>query len=187
MFSPVITIGGGVVVDVSERRYRRTDDVAGRLETLMSQDMPARVACLVREQPFGMSLGDLIARTGLTAREAAAAAAKAPLTAIGEWYVESAWMQSARDRVVKTVREFHRKNPLLPGIPRQDLREGAPQFVLDALLAGAKEIVAEGEIVRARSHQVVLKEDEEQARAKIEAAFERAGLAVPAAREGIAG
>jgi len=71
-------------------------------------------------------------------------------------------------------------------VPRQDLREGAPQHILDALLAGAKELVAEGEIVRARSHKVVLKEDEEHARAKIEAAFEKAGLAVPALAEVLA-
>jgi selenocysteine-specific elongation factor len=186
MFSPVITIGGGVVADISERRYRRTDDIAARLETLMSPDTAARVAWLVREQPFGMSLSDVVAHTGLTARDAVAAAAKAQVTAISEWYVDRAWMQSARDRLVKTVREFHRKNPLLPGIPRQDLRQGAPQFVLDALLADAKEIVSEGEIVRARSHRVVLKEDEEQARMKIEAAFEQAGLAVPALAEVLA-
>ena len=45
---------------------------------------------------------------------------------------------------------------------------------------------AEGEIVRLRSHKVVLKEDEEQARGKIERAFEAAGLAVPALPEVLA-
>jgi len=94
--------------------------------------------------------------------------------------IARAWMQSARERIVKAVREFHQKQPLLPGVPRQDLRAGAPQFVLDALLADAKELIAEGELVRSRSHKVVLKEDEEQARAKIEGAFESAGLSVPA-------
>ena len=58
--------------------------------------------------------------------------------------------------------------------------------MFDALLAEAKEIAVEGETVRLRSHRVVLKEDEEQARAKIEAAFEQAGLAVPALAEVLA-
>jgi selenocysteine-specific elongation factor len=44
----------------------------------------------------------------------------------------------------------------------------------------------EGETVRLRSHRVVLKEDEAQARAAIERAFERAGLAVPAVAEVLA-
>src|SRR5262249_48271285 len=164
------------VVDIDGPRYRKTDDPAVRLAALASPDTAARIGLLVREQPFGMSLADLVARTGLTSRDLAAAAAKAPLTVLGEWYVDRAWMQSARDRVVKAVREFHRKNPLLPGVPRHDLREGAPQFVLDALLAEAKDLVSEGEIVRLRTHKVVLKDDEEQARARIESAFEKAGL-----------
>jgi len=58
--------------------------------------------------------------------------------------------------------------------------------VFDAVLADARELVSEGEVVRARSHRLVLKEDEEQARAKIESAFEAAGLAVPAVLEVLA-
>jgi selenocysteine-specific elongation factor len=69
---------------------------------------------------------------------------------------------------------------------RQELRGGAPLFVMDALLAEEREIVSQGELVRSRGHAVVLKEDEEQARAKIERAFEDAGLAVPAMAEVLA-
>ncbi len=125
----------------------------------------------------------------MSVAEIAAAAAKAPVAAIAQpqpWYVDRAWMQAERERMVKMVREFHQKNPLLPGMPRQELRGGAPVFVLDALLAETKEIVADGELVRSRGHKMVLKEDEEQARAKIEQAFEGAGLAVPAMAEVIA-
>ncbi len=69
---------------------------------------------------------------------------------------------------------------------RQELRGKAPVFVFDAVLESAKDIVSQGEIVRLRSHKVVLKEDEEQARLKIEQAFEAAGLAVPALAEVLA-
>ena len=186
MFSPVITIGGGTVADIGDHRYRANDDPARRLTVLSSSDTAARVALLVREQPFGMSVADLVARTSLGAGEIGAAVSKAPLTAIGEWLVDRAWMRAARERTVQAVREFHARNPLLPGIPRQDLRGAAPQFVLDALLAEAGDLVSEGETVRARSHRVVLKEDEALARGKIESAFERAGLAVPALAEVLA-
>jgi len=186
MFSPVITIGGGSVVDVCEHRYRKGEDAAARLATLSSPDDAARVALLVREAEFGLGVADLIARTGLSAREVAAAASKAPLAATGGWYVDRAWMQSTRDRLVKAVREFHQAHPLLPGITREDLRGAMPPFLLDVLLRDAKEVVAEGEVVRSRSHKLVLKEDEEQARAKIELAFGTAGLAVPALPEVLA-
>jgi selenocysteine-specific elongation factor len=92
-------------------------------------------------------------------------------------------MQAERERIARTVREFHQRQPLVPGIARQDLRGEIPAFVFEALIAESKDVVAEGEIVRSRAHRVVLREDEEQARAKIEGAFEAAGLAVPALAE----
>ena len=168
MFSPVVTIGGGVVVDTGARRYRKADGVKARLETLHTGDAAARIGLLVREAPFGMGMAELVARTGMSTAEIAAAAA-APVAAIAQpqpWYVDRAWLQAARERMVKMVREFHQKNPLLPGIPSQDLRGRAPVFVLDALLAEAKELAADGELVRSRAHKMVLKEDEEQARAR---------------------
>jgi len=193
MFSPVVTIGGGMVVDEGTHRYRKDDSAANRLAVLAGSDTAARLALLVREAEFGIDMADLVARTGLLEREITEAAARAPLAAIAQprpWYVDRAWFQSARDRVVKAVREFHRAQPLLPGIARQDLRTrtlaGAPAFVLDALLAAARELAVEGESVRLRTHTLVLKEDEEQARSAIEQAFEQAGLAVPGVQEVLA-
>jgi selenocysteine-specific elongation factor len=193
MFSPVVTIGGGVVVDLGERRYRKNDDVKARLDVLGGQDAAARIGLLVREAPFGLGAADLVARTGLLEPEIAAAAARAAIVTIPQpqpWYVDRAWFQATRDRLVKTVREFHQKNPLLPGVARQDLRgrelQDAPAFLMDALIADAKEIVAEGETVRSRAHKLVLKEDEEQARASIERAFDETGLAVPSLPEVLA-
>ena len=186
MFSPVVTIGGGVVLDVGAAGKA----ARARLEVLASADAAERIALLVRETPFGMGMAGLVARTGLVEPEIAAAAARAPLITIWQpqpWYVDRTWFQAARERMVETVREFHRKNPLQPGIAKPDLRPpGAPPFVLDALLADAKEIVAEGDTVRLRGHTLVLNQDERQARAAIEGAFQQAGLAVPAVAQVLA-
>jgi selenocysteine-specific elongation factor len=191
-FSPVVTIGGGVVLDIGDHRYRQGEDAAERLRVLESKDAAVRIALLVKEAPFGMGISDLIARTALPQREIAAAAAKtlAVIAQPAPWYVDRSWLETLQKELVKVVGEFHRRNPLLPGIPRQDLRArvfperrgtaAAPQFLLDAALSGVRELVSEGEIVRARAHKLVLKEEEEQARAAIEQAFERAGLATPA-------
>jgi selenocysteine-specific elongation factor len=88
------------------------------------------------------------------------------------------------------VRDCHVKNPLKPGLSKEELRSrelpGAPPFLLDAILARAKDIVADAEIVRLASHRVALKEDEEAATAKIESLFREAGLAVPSTNEVLA-
>jgi selenocysteine-specific elongation factor len=192
MFSPVVTIGGGVVVDIGGYRYRKNEDRATRLAVLEGKDLAARIGLLVKEAPFGVGIAQLIARSGLLRREIEAGATSAKLTVISQqaWYLDGIWFQELEKRLLAAVEEFHRRNPLLPGMPRQDLRAkllaDAPPFLLDAALGSTRGLVAEAEAVRSRSHNVVLKEDEEHARAAIEHAFERAGLATPAVPEVLA-
>ena len=203
-FSPVVTIGGGTVVDIE--RSPKSADIGKRLDVLSGSDDAPRIALLVRESEFGLSLPGLVARTGLAESEIAAAASRAPLAALAApqpWYIDRAFFQSARDVLVKAVREFHRANPMLPGIPKENLRAqratnsrppapaprpvlSYPLFLLDALLAAAPDLVVEGETVRLRTHAPVLKEDETQARNAIERSFEQAGLATPAVAEVLA-
>jgi len=189
MFSPVVTIGGGLVLDNGARRYRSADDAAGRLAVLENGDFAARISLLVKESPFGSSIGDLVARTGRREPEIAAAARPA-LTALANWLVDRTWLEQSRARLVQVVRDYHAAHPLTPGIARQDLRgrlmPDAPPFLLDAVLAEASEVVAEGETVRLRSHRVVLRDDETVARAAIERAFAQAGLTTPALSEVLA-
>jgi len=177
-FSPVVTIGGGVVLDTGGIRYRKTGAVAERLRTLAEAPAAERIALLVRESKYGMSPAELMARTGLREHEIVA-----PIMRLESWFVDPAWFQTARERLLAAVRDFHRAHPLLPGIPKQDLRgrqlPDSPPFLIDALLAQSQELVVEGENVRMASHKVVLRQDEEQARAAIERAFEQAGLAAP--------
>ena len=188
MFSPVITIGGGVVLDNAGVRYRKRANLAARLRALSEAKPAGMVAILVRESGFGMSLGSLIARTGMVAREIESIAAAGGFVTLRQpelWVMDAEWFRSALEKLAREVREFHQANPLAPGIAKQDLRgrllpAAAPPFVLEALLAAAKQIAVDGDTVRLATHKLVLREDEEQARGAIERAFEQAGLAVPA-------
>jgi len=192
MFSPVITIGGGVVLDISQRKYARRDHPRERLEAIEAADAAGRIAILVRESSWGIGIAGLVALTGLTTREIAEAAEGA-LVRLAEpqtWYLDREWFDAMRQHVVKILGEFHASQPLLPGMSKADLAAGIhprnpPPFVLDALLA-APQIAVEGETVRLRTHRVVLKDEEERARGAIERAFLDAGLAVPAVPEVLA-
>src|SRR5260370_42387926 len=66
MFSPVVTIGGGVALDVhSPTKIKRAEALA-RLAKLESATIAERIALFVKESPHGLSMDDLVARTGLT-------------------------------------------------------------------------------------------------------------------------
>jgi selenocysteine-specific elongation factor len=175
MFSPVSTIGGGIVTDITAHRYRKGEDAAARLSALTP-------AVLVAEKPWGLSKKQLIASTGL--REIPASP---PIEAAGEWLIASARVAELREQLTAACRAFHREHSILPGIQKQDLKaavmRAAPPEIFEHVLDSAPDLAREGEIVRFRGHRVVLKEDEEKARAVIERAFESAGLAVPALAE----
>ncbi len=193
MFSPVVTIGGGVVVDAFAPERQRRLTAGERVRTLAAASAPDRIALLVRESAYGLGLSELVARTGFLEREIAAAAKTAGLMTLGDpqaWFVDSGRMQDAGKRLTAAVQAYHKLKPLSPGMSKEDLRSrelgGAAPFILEALMSQSKTLVAEGEVVRLATHKVALKEDEEAAVGKIEAAFETAGLAVPSTTEVLA-
>lgn len=180
MFSPVVTIGGGSVADISGHKYRSGEDAAARLSALT----PER---LVEESRWGLSEERLVAWTGL--RDFGFMLENEPprIERTDSWLIGRARLTEIRRELAAACREFHRANTLLAGIPKQDLKMAAmaeaPVELFEYALAGAPEIVQEGEIVRLKSHKVVLKQDEEQARAAIEGSFAQAGLTAPVVAE----
>ena len=193
MFSPVVTIGGGVVVDASGRRYRRGEDAVARLDILAEGAAAERIQLLVRESRYGRSLAELVALTGLLEREIEQAAPADRLRLLPQphaWFMDQEWTKTTLARLRETLQVFHQQNPLVPGMPKQEVRSRelpeAPPFLLDALIEGPTGIVAEGENLRLATHRLVLKQDEEQALGAIELAFRKAGLAVPFVSEVLA-
>ena len=190
MFSPVVTIGGGTVLDIAAPRRA----AASRLRTLESATDAERIALFVSESKYGMGLNDLVARTGLLEDAIQKAVQQAPgvilFTAPQFWIVGAGWAGTKLDAIQQILKEFHRRNPLLPGLSKEELRSrhlpGAPAFLLDALIVRARAIAVEGEAVRLASHKVSMKQDEEEAASRIEIAFRSAGLAVPSTQEVLA-
>jgi len=186
MFSPVVTIGGGSVVGVPGHRYRRGEQPSQRLGVLERGTPAERAALLVRESRYGLAAAQLVAATGMSPAEIEQAAQSEALVPFREpelWLVDREWSRGALAHITDVLREFHERHPLAPGMAKEEARSrefpGAPPFLLDALVARSASVVAEGETLRLASHKVVLKQEEEQASASIEAVFEKAGLAVP--------
>ena len=186
MFSPVVTIGGGTVLDIAAPRRAGLE----RMRILESAPTADRIALLVSEARYGMGMPELVARTGLLEADIRKAAGAAPVIAFESpqfWLLDSKWVASQLEAIHETLKQFHRKNPLLGGLSKEELRSkqlpAAPAWLLDSLLARAKTLAADGETVRLASHQISLKQDEVEASAKIERAFQAAGLAVPSLNE----
>lgn len=193
MFSPVVTIGGGRVLDNQPPARVRRSGAMARLQALATASPGERFALLVREAPLGVTTADLAARTGLPDSELTRLA-RAPgfvfLPPPAALVIDSEAFAKLQERVRAAVQAFHKAHPLQPGMPREELRTRelplAPPALLDALLAASRDLAAEGEVVRLRAHRVALKQEESEALNRMESAFRDAGLAVPSMQEVLA-
>ena len=196
MFSPVVTIGGGARGGCWASARRRGARMSPPGWTCWPPAMPRgpRGAAGARSRLMALGIAELVARMGMTAPEIAGAAGAgqsgfapaAPAVVRGSGLVRRRGRTAGESRArvspagIRCLRVSRGRICATPSCA------GCPAFLLDALLAGAAGIVAEGELVRARGHRLVLQEDEEHARASIERAFEAAGLAAPAWKDVLA-
>ncbi len=194
-FSPVVTIGGGVVLDPAP--IPRMPEHERFLQILADGDPEAILSARIeRRGHSGIPMSQLIAETGWTRDFIEAQLARTlkvvRVLRVGDLFVDAAAMVRLQQLIVNSVMEFHKKNSLVAGIAKEALREQvkASTDVFAAaldLLVGGKNIEAAGDLVRLPGHGVVMKDEEAESKKKIEDAFSTAGLKVPALHEVIAG
>lgn len=206
-FSPVVTIGGGAVLaPLAPRRSRLSPHARALLESWERGERGEILSALLaaaREagQKGGLSLAQIVARSGWTpedaravARELEAAKSACLLSSEGGRVVAADEFDACMARMAAEVERFHAANPLSPGIAREELRRRvAGRAEESAMFAAALEqmlrsghLVAVGERVKRAGREVELSAEEQRAREEIEAAFARAGLRVPATKEVLA-
>jgi selenocysteine-specific elongation factor len=188
-FSPVITIGGAIVLDAFPLRRQKNEALLGFLSVLTSgsrQDVLA--ARIMRRGQDGLSLDDAVREMGMrrTALQPIAAdlLRQKQITPAGELLIGAEAFSAARSRMVAALDAFHKVNPLVAGISKEELREKlglhpeVMQALLTELISSRKADVA-GEQVRLAGRGVELKDEETRAKKEIEQAFAAAGLKVP--------
>jgi selenocysteine-specific elongation factor len=199
-FSPVVTIGGGSVVDTAplprSRARKRTERVVSTLRELQGgtpeQVLHARIA---RQEQRGLALRDALAETGWHPSQVASIATalvkSGKMRKVAEILIAQGAFEQARDTLLKILSQFHDANPLVAGISKGELQEKLDlpsqvfQGVVDDLSRNRKVEIA-GETVRAAGRGVVMKDEEAESKRTIEEAFAKAGLQVPALKEVLA-
>jgi selenocysteine-specific elongation factor len=157
-YSPVTTIGGGVVVDpwaddLPRGRGRRRAPLAP-LPVAASE----RVLLLVRRRGRrGMTVHELEVAAGLTRPgldAALASAGEGALLVAGDWLVSASAVSDAADALLAALAPYHAQHPLDPGMPVQAWRASAGALrkelveLAELRLEDAGEVRREGSVVR---------------------------------------
>jgi selenocysteine-specific elongation factor len=196
-FSPVITIGGGVVLDSTPLPKFNKDARQAFLKVLAEND-PASIlqARISRHAEKGLSLTQAVAETGwrreLIERYRHNTAGSGDIARAGDLLIQSAVVEHLERRLVQAVAEFQAQNPLVTGMSKEALRERlglTPEVFALALqhLISSQKLELAGELVHLFGHGVVMKAEEAESKKLIENAFLSAGLKVPALKDVLAG
>jgi selenocysteine-specific elongation factor len=186
-YSPAETIAGASVLDPSPPRRTGADRAA--VERLRGIPTGAAAELFVAEAGTGgLTAASLAARLAVPGetllgelRERAGIAVLGPDASV---LVSRGVLDSLGQRTLAALAAFHGERPLLPGMPREELRErvfaGTPAVVFDQVLS---ELGASGkaralpDVVALAGHEVRLSAGEEQARSLLVDTALAAGLA----------
>jgi selenocysteine-specific elongation factor len=196
-YSPVITIGGGRVLDAGDPPIRIDRDQRLPFLQAIANASPreALLARVNRRWIFGLTVAEAVAETGWLpgrVQQLAAELKQAGEIAIfGSVLITGRWLERVRQDILAIAEHFHDADPLLPGINKAELRAWkyghAELFdgVVTSLLRD-KKLEASGELLRLPGRGVILRDEEAESKSQIEQAFAKTGLQVPALKEVLA-
>ena len=199
-YSPMTTIGGGVILDASPQKHRKKDldQILVELRKLWSMLKAkglhidsALVEYLVKlHHSSGVSLPDLAARTGflksylldlLKGLDSVVLISQEPLLAVSRPALEK-----LKAQIIDFLADFHSSHPLIAGVPREELKErffgkatnSYFTFVLNQLENDSK-LQIKASTVSLHGQQAELSPQQAKARENILRLVRRTGLQPP--------
>ena len=193
-YSPMVTIGGGEILETRPKRHRRNDPrVLSRLKTFREGSTEDRVMVLIDEAKLAArTLQELVVpveiRPDALRRSLDRLAEQSRVRFLSKSppvVISDAVFQGAASRTLEHVLKFHETNPLATGILKEELRSRfferssnlVFQTVLDDLIDRHKITVAH-EIVHAFGRQITLNSEETKIKQALAAEFQRQGFQV---------
>ncbi|MCX7822746.1 MAG: selenocysteine-specific translation elongation factor [Syntrophobacterales bacterium] len=199
-YSPVITVGGGIIVDPLPKRHRRRmrQEAAAMLKSLMgASDEETLLRHVINSKERGISFGELQVKTGLYGKRLE--------TILGnlekresifnvdkdlKLYISKEFSEELEKSILSRLEEYHRENPLKQGMSKEllisqfakDYSQKVMTFVLNRLIEKGI-VLARQEIIALSTHSVRLNEREKKIASVIEKIYFDAGSQPPSFKE----
>ncbi|UCD36431.1 MAG: selenocysteine-specific translation elongation factor [Nitrospiraceae bacterium] len=189
-FSPLMTIGGGEILDVSPARRKREERMKD-LEILEQGSLREKISVKVLQSGLnGVTVEDIAgwiredipalqSQTDRLVNEARLVRCEGRLFHRGP---VDEFFKTAQE----TLRAFHTTNPLQPGMTKEAIRavfRGVDHRVFEALLGQMKDIAVERDIVRLKEFTIALSEDKKALKDRILAVLEQSEFQPPSKDE----
>ncbi len=187
------TLGGGIVIQPWAKKHKRGDPgVQERLDLLRARDYSLLVEGFVQESSdFALPIEPIYQFLNLTEEETRVRLEETKTLrtfsaeGVKVYTTDEKW-NSLKDRIVKSLQEFHSSHPLATGMDMEELRARLPYTIpprlfraLVELLEGDKSVTREGNLLRLPEHQIRLGSGEKALMEKIKNVLGKNPLAPP--------
>lgn len=189
-FSPLLTIGGGEVLDPSPRRRKRKDgyedlkifEQGSPEEKLSMKIFHSGVNGITPSSLEGwikVELPDINNAIKSLIK-------KGEVIQLENRFLHKEAFDTFSQEVFLAIKDFHEKNPLRPGVPKENIRtifKWLEQRLFEGLLATVKDVEFEKEIIRLKTFKISLSEDKKLLKEKILKILEQSAFHPPMKEE----
>ncbi|MCX7857572.1 MAG: selenocysteine-specific translation elongation factor [Deltaproteobacteria bacterium] len=145
-YLPSQTIGGGVVLNITPKKHKRKQPELRKIyENLRNGSYDEKIEFFIKERGYeGISVGELETISGIKTGEFNESVSRLVgenrVIKVSNQLMHSEYLLNTRAMVVSLLKEFHERNPLKIGMPKEELRQRLPRikeqffsFILDSL------------------------------------------------------
>ncbi|RMG70680.1 MAG: selenocysteine-specific translation elongation factor [Nitrospirae bacterium] len=188
-FSPVITIGGGVILDSLAKRRKKKEGIddlivfeKGTLEEkIVTKVKKMGLKGMERSRLEGWIKGELT----LIRKTIEELKKGGELLEYDRKLLHREVYQRIKDRIIDTLERFHKNNPLKPGMQKEVLRNlfNLKQTVFQGILSITDEIVVERDTVRLKDFSVEVTDHYSKVKERVVNELKKAGFQPPSNKE----
>ncbi|MBI5102676.1 MAG: selenocysteine-specific translation elongation factor [Nitrospirae bacterium] len=188
-FSPLETLGGGLVLDPSPARRSRKDGLEDII-TLHTGGLEEKIGVKIEQAGrYGISSDSVLGWINQDIEDIRGAVnalkSKGQVIQLDDTLIHIGSYRLLHENIASFLRDFHKKNPIKPGIQKEEVRThfDINQKLFNYILANSDSISAEKDMVRLKAFSVSLSDGEEQSKAAIVGLLEKNGYQPPLKEE----
>lgn len=204
-YSPVRTIGGGIVLNpVPRRRKRSRPELWKELEMLDNQKPDGLIIYHLKQTGIrGLTQAELAMRSGVYGKtlertlEGLFSDGRAiRIDAEEKRVIDGDTYRALKEKIVGLISGYHRENPLSKGISKEEIRSrifphgaGGDGRLFQKLLAelvNSGRLVQDKDLIRLSTHKISLGEKDASIRQQIEDLYRKSGLEPPSKEDALA-
>ncbi|PKK39984.1 Selenocysteine-specific translation elongation factor [Clostridiaceae bacterium JG1575] len=188
-YSPMITLGGGQILDPSTGKHGRFDErILKGLELREKNELDAVIADFLMQNPQPLAtekeiLDRVPAEAPAVAEKLQLMSREGAVLKLADYYVGAERLTQIRAEFLRVLRDFHKKYPLRAGMPREELKsrmkytaKGKPYDLLLERVAQEGTVILQGSLAKDPEFQVVYTKEQERIREDLLARLDEGGF-----------